>query len=507
MVNVLSAVGQICDVGGLWLAITLTVCATAAAAEVPTKVVPVAATIGIETFVGHSSCLARGCHGGPDRVALPGSLDELTALPATSANAATFWRRQDRHALAYRTLLTERSRQIVRHWRGLTAEEYAASPPHPERETRCLACHTTPTLADERWHDHPAIVGFRRQGVSCDACHTTAGGDSRQWLDSHGRGGAEIAYQTGEMRHLKTAEQRAQVCVGCHVGAPGNASQGLPVRDMNHDLIAAGHPRFLFDYETYLERLPPHWQEESPVNRVEAAVQGQREVTTAELVLLADRADRATQTTTPSWPEFASLDCYACHHGLQGVSWRLTALRTARPGLAAWTGWTSGGPAQLGSQAALSPEARQQLSTLTAHVEAFAEPRVVSSEARDFLQLWQSEIGPANSVPGLAVRFPVWPEDAAASWTWDEAARAYYLLATWQRQTRQEVLSRRDNPLPVDQQDQLAAMDRELGELYQKMRWPTHAERSPVLYAPEELARLYNRLRAGVEQWPKSTQP
>lgn len=504
MVNVLSGVGQFRGVGGVLLAVALTVCAQAAGADQSAPLV--SPVIGIETFVGQSSCLARGCHGGPDRQALPGSLDHLTALAATSANAATVWRQHDRHAHAYRVLLTERSRQIVRRWRGLTEDEYAASPPHPERETRCLACHTTPTLADERWHDHPAIVGYRREGVSCDACHTTDGGDSRQWLDPHGRGGAKAAYLSGGFRELKTAEQRARVCVGCHVGAPAVPHQGLPVRDMNHDLIAAGHPRFLFDYETYLERLPPHWQEDVPVNRFEAAVRGQREVTTAELVLLGDRAQRAMQSATPSWPEFASFDCYACHHGLQGVSWRLTALRTARPGLAAWTGWSNGGPAQVWQREQLPDALRTELVALTTHLEEFAEPERIMPAARDFQQRWQSEIG-QTSLPAPAACFPVWPEDEAARWTWDEAARAYYLLATWQRQTKHELRSRPVDEPPQDQSAEMAVMERELGQLYQKLRLPSHAEHSPVLYAPEELARQYNQLRAGVERWPKSANP
>ena len=106
---------------------------------------------------------------------------------------------------------------------------------------------------------------------------------------------------------------------------------------MNHDLIAAGHPRLNFDYGTYLRSLPPHWAERdrdvSPPKLRPATDEfrhwlvGRAATTAASYRLLADRATRGP------WPELAEFDCYACHHGLSGEK---TKPFGHRPGALVW---------------------------------------------------------------------------------------------------------------------------------------------------------------------------
>ena len=74
------------------------------------------------------------------------------------------------------------------------------------------------------------------------------------------------------MTNLSSPAARARVCVDCHVG---NRSRGM---DMNHDLIAAGHPRLNFEFASYLASYPKHWREAH-----EKAVPGpEREAASAE---------------------------------------------------------------------------------------------------------------------------------------------------------------------------------------------------------------------------------
>jgi hypothetical protein len=91
---------------------------------------------------------------------------------------------------------------------------------------------------------------------------------------------------------------------------------------MNHDFIAAGHPRLMFEYGSFLANEPKHWKEKDTRADFEARawLVGQAVSTQSALRLLADRA-----TTTAAgrvWPELAEYDCYACHHDLVGKSWR-----------------------------------------------------------------------------------------------------------------------------------------------------------------------------------------
>ena len=60
---------------------------------------------------------------------------------------------------------------------------------------------------------------------------------------------------------LREVGNRAKACVGCHIGAP--AEGDWPLRDMNHDMIAGGHPRLQFDLRLFLEAMPEHWYEKN----------------------------------------------------------------------------------------------------------------------------------------------------------------------------------------------------------------------------------------------------
>src|SRR5262249_25445497 len=108
---------------------------------------------------------------------------------------------------------------------------------------------------------------------------------------------------------------------------------GIGVRDMNHDMIAAGHPRLNFEFAGYFAQLPPHWNEvvrpRDSAFFARAWAIGQLVSAEAALGLLQYRAQQ------PAWPELAEFACYACHHGLAGpAGWR----KDSR-GVLQWGSW------------------------------------------------------------------------------------------------------------------------------------------------------------------------
>jgi hypothetical protein len=125
--------------------------------------------------------------------------------------------------------------------------------------------------------------------------------------------------------------------------------------DMNHDLIAAGHPRLNFEYASYLASYPKHWRErhEKAPDAQKAAkfereswAVGQVVTLQAALRLLADRADAAKsgQRIAPAppavWPEFSESECFACHHTLTKPDARIDAAHIqGRPGRLPWGTW------------------------------------------------------------------------------------------------------------------------------------------------------------------------
>lgn len=259
--------------------------------------------------LGGVGCSAAACHGRLDANA-------FTKPPDTDCwkTSATIFHAVDPHRKAYQTLLAPESKRIAeRLGTGIPAHE----------DARCLACHSNPTLAHGDLSTE--LTALRGQGVSCEACH----GNAERWQADH------VAWSDWNLRKsnaaalgfvdLNSSDERAMVCARCHIGH--GALPGTPAFDMNHDMIAAGHPRLDFDYASLLNRLPKHWQErdrepnvapESPQQILDRHWRsGERAAVLARLSLLESRADRATDgDKRTQWPEFAEFSCESCHRAI-----------------------------------------------------------------------------------------------------------------------------------------------------------------------------------------------
>lgn len=278
-------------------------------------------------WVGVNSCAATACHGG---------------RAGQAGGEYTTWITRDPHAQAYSVLYDERSLQMVRNLRG--PEEPLDVPPHEDQA--CLICHA-PSGAS---HDPRQYLGshaprpylgshaprpYLGDGVGCETCHGAAG----DWVAEHSKIDWQplSAARRGKLRtelgmiDTRDALPRARQCVECHVGGEG--------RDVNHDLIAAGHPRLSFEFTTYLHTLPAHWDEQAerksePGYLARGWMVGQAVSAAAAMKLLQHRAgDDAI------WPEFAEYDCFSCHHDLVSPSWRQRRRHGGRPGRLSWGSW------------------------------------------------------------------------------------------------------------------------------------------------------------------------
>ena len=294
--------------------------------------------------VGMAGCLAAACHGGPAEKTLARTFDGHTWQSSGSC-----WVAADPHTAAY-SLLTDAPNRPVKVTAKHIMDRYAPGKPATE-EARCVACHTNPALAAPEKFNDPHSRELRKEGVSCEACHGNAGG----WVSNHTtwKGERGKVYADTGMNPLYDIGARAITCAGCHVGAPADPERGIPVRDMNHDMIAAGHPRLNFDFAEYQRRLPQHWQEkdrttDSPrtLNAVKVWLVGRYAHAEAACKLLEDRAARAGAGEERSpWPELAEFNCAACHHNLRVAgenekypNWRRSAeyLGDRPPGSAPW---------------------------------------------------------------------------------------------------------------------------------------------------------------------------
>lgn len=260
------------------------------------------------TYVGVGSCAGgTGCH-------------HKSGAPGSPGGEYTTWLVHDPHARAFETLGSGRSRLIVRN----LGEQKLLPTEHP----LCLSCHATVS------QDSLDRKALRLDGVSCEACHGPAAG----WRELHYQPSWKRLTAAEKVRLgyrcLDQLTPRAQLCAGCHIG------QGE--REVNHDLIAAGHPRLHFEFGAYLANYPRHWPLETdkknrPDFEARAWLIGQIVSAQAALELLQHRAEQSAKP----WPEFAEYDCFVCHHDLVTPSWRQSAQygKGRRPGSLFWSQW------------------------------------------------------------------------------------------------------------------------------------------------------------------------
>lgn len=266
--------------------------------------------------VGSTSCSAASCHGG----------DGVRLTPGTEH---TTWAAFDPHRNAYSVLFSDRSRRMVQRLKP------NGKPAPPHRNALCLSCHgaSPPNLSAPLANDNPV-----HRFASCENCH----GAAEHWLTVHytpawkGLPSSQKAEQYG-LVSTKDYSSRAQTCAGCHIGEPG--------REVDHRLIAAGHPALRFEFAAYQSEpvYTKHWCEKQygVDSEAWAWLIGQAATARASTRLLEHRTNPTLQR---EWPELAEYACFSCHRELTPGSVRTLPQRrdprtTPRPGAIPWGSW------------------------------------------------------------------------------------------------------------------------------------------------------------------------
>jgi hypothetical protein len=271
-------------------------------------------------WMGTASCASTACHGanGPQ---------------GSGRSEYSTWAGHDKHNRAYSVLFNDRSVRIA-------ANLYPGDPRKAAEQPLCLRCHAQFDSIEDRRDDRFHLA----DGVGCEACH----GRAENWLATHYQAGfkglpLEAKAALG-MHPLTDLVHRANVCADCHVGVNVD-------KQVNHDLIAAGHPRLNFELAGYDALYKRHWNYADEVRRhpdFESRLWAIGQVVDAKrsLELLHSRAERAGDKENPApWPEFAEYDCFACHKGIrvdspaQQARWKGEGPKR-RPGSLAYATWT-----------------------------------------------------------------------------------------------------------------------------------------------------------------------
>ncbi len=204
------------------------------------------------------------------------------------------WIAQDRHAHATEVLSNPVSVRIGR--------ILGIGPPNSA--PKCLTCHSLDVPEARRART------FMNEGVSCEACH----GPASAWLGPHTTRGWTHAQsvQLG-MHDTRDLVKRTERCLTCHLGTAE--------KYVDHEMIAAGHPDLVFDLEAFSAAMPRHWRVPTDTDPLASV----RSFSVGQLVQVRSGLERlARRAKGPVWPEYAELDCFACHHSLTRPedSWR-----------------------------------------------------------------------------------------------------------------------------------------------------------------------------------------
>lgn len=285
-----------------------------AADSVLSAVPPALAAADSSAAVGHrlvgvAGCNAVSCHGGRSMV----------------GGEASAWQARDvYHRRAYEVLFNDVALAMAK---KLDLKKGA------HNEARCLACHSS-AREPNAVHGERFAIEF---GIGCESCHGPAGDwiakhTTRTWKSLTNAQKSELGF-----RDLRPLTARTETCVACHVGSPAAT--------VDHDLIAAGHPRLAFEMSSYHALLPKHWSsvaetQDDPGQEVRLWAIGQVASAKAMSDVAGHRAKQAiNDKSTIVLPDFAEFDCIACHHDLA----ELKPGRPTRPsplGVPRWGSWS-----------------------------------------------------------------------------------------------------------------------------------------------------------------------
>ena len=233
--------------------------------------------------VGVASCAGSTCHGRSEPTGKVVRQDEILQWQSASSRTGA-------HSRAFAVLATPRGQAIASKL-GIGSATSAGE---------CLGCHADPAYAGKgpRWHV--------QDGVGCESCH----GGAQQWLTSHYAVGQTHAANVARgLYPLDQPRARAEKCLDCHFGSD------KPGQFVSHRIMAAGHPRVVFEVDLFSALQQHHDEDPDYIRRkrrtdnVQLWAVGQASAVNRATALFAN----ARLGTDGIFPEIYFFDCHTCH--------------------------------------------------------------------------------------------------------------------------------------------------------------------------------------------------
>ncbi len=345
-------------------------------------------------YFGNAGCAASGCH-------------NANGPRVTKGSEYSTWANEDPHSRAFSVLNSAAGQQMERLYRRDQTADAG-------KDQLCLKCHAP--LGVDKDHAH-----LRSDAVGCESCH----GSSSQWRTTHYLKEWKSLDTKEKVRRgmepTKDLTRRVELCADCHVGKKG--------MDVDHDLIAAGHPRLFFEYSAYHDLLPRHWQEPKTDTTFHARAWAIGRVTAAKVAveLLHDRA-----ATPERWPELAEFNCYSCHRQLTDTTTQPEGRDPGSMAAGSWHFALLDAIAGLGLEFA-PPQPVDPTALLKILHAANAKPDDIAVAAKPLLAAlaaWQLKLQPVHGIDIAAMKTQL---AAQTPRDWEQATQHYLAISALHR--------------------------------------------------------------------------
>ena len=268
----------------------------------------IAAPLDRAVHQGVASCAGSTCHGRQEATGPRVRQNEVLSWsdPASLAGA---------HSRAWKVLNEPRAQAIGRR---LGIANVAAS-------KECINCHGDPApVRGPKWQ--------QSDGVGCEACH----GGSERWLASHAGVQASHADNVAKgMWAVNDPAVRASVCLDCHFGSD------KPGQFVFHRIMAAGHPRVVFELDLFTA-LQRHHDEDADYKARKVAAGGVKTWAVGQ-ALAVERALSLLPAASAriTGPDYYFYDCRSCHRTFSDdpaaqIAARTNGWRPIPPGQPVW---------------------------------------------------------------------------------------------------------------------------------------------------------------------------
>ncbi len=206
---------------------------------------------------------------------------------------------KDPHGKAYKTLLGEKSSSIAKKL-GLK------KPAHEEK--LCLDCHANNVGPEQRSRTFKI-----EDGVSCEACH----GGADRWLETHVSGAGDHSDNIAAgLFPTEDPVRRATLCMSCHLNNDK--------KSVTHRMLGAGHPRLVFELDTYTAAEPAHYfvnNDYKKRKKVATAIQTWALGQAKSVQILMEGISNPATFRKLAYPELSFFDCNSCHHRMSDKRW------------------------------------------------------------------------------------------------------------------------------------------------------------------------------------------